>query len=50
MMSNFFFFSQCFLTFLENFQPFSLNLTLSSADYVTLEESNTCRLGNGCLI
>ena len=37
-------FPQCFLL-LENFLPFSLNLTLSSASSFSLEESKICCLG-----
>ena len=43
--SNFFFY-QCFLPFMENFQPFS-NLKLSSAKSFNLDQSKIFLSGNG---
>ena len=40
-------FSTVFSTHLENFLPFLSNLKLSSANTLDLEESKTCRLGEG---
>ena len=47
VMSNFSFSHSVFYTLLENFPPFSLNSKSSSADFLSLEEFNICRLGKG---
>ena len=40
-------FARFFFFLLKNFQPFSSNLKLSSANSFSLEESKICRLGKG---
>ena len=47
VMSNFSFSRSVFFTSLETFLPFLLNLKLSSANSLSLEESTICRLGKG---
>ena len=44
---QFLLFPTVFSTLLENFQPFSSNTTLSSANSFSWEEFNTCCLGKG---
>ena len=44
-IEQFLLFPQCFLPISMDFQPFSSNLKLSSANSVSLEGSKICRLG-----